>query len=62
MNGLHLQALQWTNDGELSASDRCALLNTLMTSSLPEIQLELIALMERTPMNLETLTPDVSVC
>ena len=61
MNGLHLQALQWTNDGELSTSDRCALLNTLMTSSLPEIQLELIALMERTPMDLEMLTPDVNV-
>ena len=61
MNGLHLQALQWTNDGELSASDRCALLNTLMTSSLPEIQLELIALMERTPMDLEMLTPNVNV-
>ena len=61
MNGLHLQALQWTDDGELSASDRCALLNTLMTSSLPEIKLELIALMERTPMDLEMLTPDVNV-
>ena len=61
MNGLHLHALQWTDDGELSASDRCALLNTLMTSSLPEIQLELIALMERTPMDLEMLTPDVNV-
>ena len=61
MNGLQLQALQWTNDGELSASDRCALLKTLMTSSLPEIQLELIALMERTPMDLEMLTPDVNV-
>ena len=61
MNGLHLQALQWRDDGELSANDRCALLNTLMASSLPEIQLELIALMERTPMDLEMLTPDVSV-
>ena len=61
MNGLHLRALQWTDDGELSASDRCALLNTLMASSLPEIQLELIALMERIPMDLEMLTPDVSV-
>ena len=61
MDELHLQALQWTDDGELSASDRCALLNTLMASSLPEIQLELIALMERTPMDLEMLTPDVSV-
>ena len=61
MNGLHLQALQWTVDGELSAIARCALLNTLMARSLPEIQLELIALMERTPMDLEMLTPDVSV-
>ena len=61
MNGLHLRALQWTDDGELSASDRCALLNTLMANSLPEIQLELIALMERTPMDLEMLTPDVNV-
>lgn len=62
MNGLHLQSLQWTDDGELSSSDRCALLTTLMARSLPEVQLELIALMERTPMDLETLTPDVSVC
>ena len=62
MNGLHLQSLQWTEDGELSSSDRCALLTTLMANSLPEVQLELIALMERTPMDLEMLTPDVSVC
>ena len=33
-----------------------------MASSLPEVQMELIALMERTPMDLEMLTPDVSVC
>ena len=62
MDGLHLQSLEWTDDGELSARDRSALLTTLMASSLPEVQMELIALMERTPMNLETLTPDVSVC
>ena len=62
MNGLHLQSLQWTDDGELSSRDRYDLMTTLMASSLPEIQLELIALMERTPMDLETLTPDVSVC
>ena len=62
MDGLHLQSLQWTDNGELGARDRCALLTTLMATSLPEVQLELIALMERTPMDLETLTPDVSVC
>ena len=62
MNGLHLQSLQWSDDGELSSRDRYDLMTTLMASSLPEIQLELIALLERTPMDLETLTPDVSVC
>ena len=62
MDELHLQALQWTDDGELGSTDRCALLTTLMASSLPEVQMELIALMERTPMDLEMLTPDVSVC
>ena len=62
MDELHLQALQWTDDGELFSTERCALLTTLMASSLPEVQIELIALMERTPMDLEMLTPDVSVC
>ena len=62
MDGLHLQALQWTDDGELCSTDRCTLLTTLMANSLPDVQIELIALMERTPMDLEMLTPDVSVC
>ena len=62
MDGLYLQALQWTEDGELCSTDRFTLLTTLMASSLPDVQIELIALMERTPMGLETLTPDVSVC
>ena len=62
MDGLHLQALQWTDDGELCSTDRFTLLTTLMASSLPDVQIELIALMERTPMDLEMLTPDVSVC
>jgi hypothetical protein len=61
MDGLHLQALQWTDDGELCSTDRFTLLTTLMASSLPDVQIELIALMERTPMDLEMLTPDVSV-
>jgi hypothetical protein len=62
MDGLHLQALQWTDDGELCSTDRFTLLTTLMANSLPDVQIELIALMERTPMDLEMLTPDVSVC
>ncbi len=62
MDELHLQALQWTDDGELCSTDRFTLLTTLMASSLPDVQIELIALMERTPMDLEMLTPDVSVC
>ena len=62
MDGLHLQALQWNDDGELCSTDRCALLTALMASSLPDVQMELITLMERTPMDLEMLTPDVSVC
>ena len=62
MDGLHLQALQWTDDGELCSTDRHTLLTTLMANSLPDVQIELIALMERTPMDLEMLTPDVSVC
>ena len=62
MDGLHLQALQWNDDGELCSTDRCALLTALIASSLPEVQMEFIALMERTPMDLQVLTPDVSVC
>ena len=56
MDGLHLRSLQWTDDGELAAGDRCTLLTTLVASNLPEVQLELIALMERTPIDLEMLT------
>ena len=62
MDGRQLHARRGADDGELCSTDRCALLTTLMASSLPEVQIELIALMERTPMDLEMLTPDVSVC
>ena len=61
MDGLHLRSLQWTEDGELAKSDRCTLLTSLIASNLPEVQLELIALMERTPVDQEMLTPDVSI-
>ena len=61
MDGLHLRSLQWTEDGELAVGDRCTLLTSLIASNLPEVQLELIALMERTPVDLEMLTSDVSI-
>ena len=61
MDGLHMRSLQWTEDGELAAGDRLTLLTSLIASNLPEVQLELIALMERTPVNQEMLTSDVSI-
>lgn len=61
MDGLHLRSLQWTEDGELAEGDRCTLLTSLIASNLPEVQLELIALMERTPVDQEMLTRDVSI-
>ena len=61
MDDLHLRSLEWTEDGELAAGDRCTLLTSLIANNLPEVQLELIALMERTPVDQEMLTPDVSV-
>ena len=61
MDRLHLRSLQWTEDGELAAGDRCTLLTSLIASNLPEVQLELIALMERTPVDQEMLTNDVSI-
>ena len=62
MDVLHLQALQWTDDGELCSTDRFTLLTTLMASSLLGVHFALIALMERAPMALEMVTSDVSVC
>jgi len=41
-----IRALDWTADGELSASDRLDLLRTLVDCSLPEVQYELVCVVE----------------
>ncbi|MEC8441064.1 MAG: hypothetical protein VXZ59_01980 [Cyanobacteriota bacterium] len=61
MPGLHLQSLQWTDDGELSAGDRWSLLTSLVPHALPEVQVELIALIERNTTDQVLRTPEVSV-
>ena len=60
MNSLHLQALHWANDGDLIASDRFTLLNTLVQQSLPEVQLELIRSIECMACAEHSLTNQVS--
>ena len=60
MNSLHLQALHWANDGDLIASDRITLLNTLVQQSIPEVQLELIRCMECMVSEEASLTNQVS--
>ena len=47
---IQVQALKWDDDGELAAADRLQLLKTLIRQSLPEVQLEFIAVLERSPM------------
>ena len=61
MSSLHLRSLQWTDDGELSAGDRWSLLTSLLPNALPEVQVELIALLEHTATDQALLTPEVSV-
>ncbi|MBL6801565.1 MAG: hypothetical protein ISQ52_00570 [Synechococcus sp. BS307-5m-G38] len=61
MSSLHLRSLQWTDDGELSAGDRWSMLTSLLPNALPEVQVELIALLERTATDQALLTPEVSV-
>ena len=56
MQAISLQALKWERDGELSPNDRFVLLNSLMPQCIPEVQVEFIALMERTPLALVTPT------
>ena len=58
---LNLQSLAWGDDGELAADDRLALVNVLLTQSLPEVQVELIRAMERMSVASPVTTPEVSV-
>ena len=60
MAQMHLQALQWLDDGELAAADRLLILNCLIDQSMPDVQLELIALVERSTSTQELRTPQVT--
>ena len=46
MESLNLSTLHWADDGELIASDRLILLNSLVPQSIPEVQIELIQAVE----------------
>lgn len=61
MTCLNLQSLAWGDDGELAADDRLALVNVLLAQSLPEVQVELIRVMERMSVASPVATPEVSV-
>ena len=60
MNSLHLQAMHWAENGDLTAADRFTLLNSLLPQSLPEVQLELIRSIECLPVEDRTLSAQVS--
>ena len=46
MESLNQSTLHWADDGELIASDRLILLNSLVPESIPEVQIELIQAVE----------------
>ena len=58
---IQVQALKWDDDGELAAADRLQLLKTLIRQSLPEVQLEFIAVLERSPMLQTQISNQVSI-
>ena len=58
---IRIQALKWDADGELAPADRLQLLKNLIQQSLPEVQLELIAVLERSTTNQEQITAQVSI-
>ena len=51
----------WYYDGQLAAADRLQLLKTLIRQSLPEVQLEFIAVLERSPMLQTQISNQVSI-
>ena len=61
MTRLHLQALQWLDNGELAASDRLLLLNSLIDQSMPDVQVEFIAVIERSTSMRQVATRQVTV-
>lgn len=48
MTALSLRCLEWTAEGELDASDQLELLQTLLLGAQPDVQIELIYLIEAT--------------
>ena len=60
MSSFSLQALHWTTDGELIPCDRLVLLNTLIRESLPDVQLELIRVVEELALAERRVTPQVN--
>ena len=60
MTSFSIQALHWTMDGELIPCDRLVLLNTLIQDSVPDVQLELIRVVEELALAERRVTPQVS--
>ena len=58
---IKIQALKWDANGELASADRLQLLQNLIRQSLPDVQMELIAMLERSTTIQETITPQVSI-
>ena len=58
MAGISLRCLGWSADGELDAADKVQLLQSLVMSAQPEVQIELIYLIEVTAMGHPSATVD----
>ncbi|MCP4973177.1 MAG: hypothetical protein GY914_05805 [Prochlorococcus sp.] len=60
MESVHLRALGWNGDGELIPCDRLDLLKTLVQESLPDVQFELIEIIETMPVEQVEATSQVT--
>ena len=60
MAGLSLRCLGWTADGELDAADKLQLLQLLVLSAQPEVQIELIHMLEVTAMSHPSTSVDIT--
>lgn len=60
MESVHLSALGWNGDGELIPCDRLDLLKTLVQESLPDVQFELIEIIETMPVEQVEATSQVT--
>ena len=60
MAGLSLRCLGWTADGELDAADKLQLLQLLVLSAQPEVQIELIHMLEVSAMRQPSTSVDIT--